>query len=94
MREGDLGYFTRGRMVKSFEDVAFSLAPNEVSDIVETQFGYHLIKVLDHQPEKDPTFEEVEPRIMAQLRNEMIQQKIEPYINKLKEAAKIEIFLK
>ena len=94
VREGDLGYFTRGRMVKSFEDVAFSLAPNEVSGIVETQFGYHLIKVLDHQPEKDPTFEEVEPRIMAQLRNEMIQQKIEPYINKLREAAKVEIFLK
>lgn len=94
VREGDLGYFTRGRMVKPFEDVAFSLAPNEVSDIVETQFGYHLIKVLDHQSDKDPSFEEVEPKIMALLRNEAIQQKIEPYIGKLKESAKIETFIK
>ena len=93
VREGDLGYFTRGRMVKPFEDVAFSLAPNEVSDIVETQFGYHLIKVLDHQSAKDLSFEEVEPKIMVLLRNEMIQQRIEPYINKLREGAKIETFI-
>jgi peptidyl-prolyl cis-trans isomerase C len=93
VREGDLGYFTRGRMVKPFEDAAFKLAPNEVSDIVETQFGYHLIKVLDHQPDKDPTFEEVEPKIMATLRNEMIQQEMEPYLKKLRENAKIQTFL-
>ena len=93
VREGDLGYFTRGRMVKPFEDAAFKLAPNEVSDIVETQFGYHLIKVLDHQPDKDPTFKEVEPQIMATLRNEMIQKKMEPYLQKLRENAKIQTFL-
>jgi peptidyl-prolyl cis-trans isomerase C len=94
VRGGDLGYFTRGRMVKPFEDVAFKLAPNEVSDVVETEFGYHLIKVLDHQPEKSFPFEEVEPRIMAQLRTEMIQEKVQPYVEKLREKAKIQIFLK
>ena len=93
VREGDLGYFTRGRMVKPFEDAAFKLAPNEVSDIVETQFGYHLIKVLDHQLDKDLSFDEVEPQIMATLRNERIQQKMEPYLQKLRENAKIETFL-
>ncbi len=93
VREGDLGYFARGRMVKPFEDAAFKLAPNEVSDIVETQFGYHLIKVLDHQPDKDPAFEEVESQITANLRKEMIQQKMEPYLEKLREKAKIETFL-
>ena len=94
VREGDLGYFTKGRMVKPFEDVAFKLAPNEVSDIVETQFGYHLIKVLDHQPAKDPTFEDVESRITASLRNEKLQRDMEPYLKKLKKKAKIEMFLK
>jgi len=94
VREGDLGYFTRGRMVKPFEDAAFKLAPNEVSDIVETQFGYHLIKVLDHQAAKDPSFEEIEPRIMDILRNKKIHQQYDAYIYKLRQNAKIETFLK
>lgn len=93
VREGDLGYFTRGRMVKPFEDAAFKLAPNEVSDIVETQFGYHLIKVLDHQQARDPSFEEVEPRVMTIMRNETIQQKLTPYLHNLRQGAKVETFL-
>ena len=67
---GDLGYFKRGQMVKPFEDAAFSLDVNQVSDIVETRFGYHLIKVFDKRPARNLPYEEVAPKINTYLAKE------------------------
>jgi peptidyl-prolyl cis-trans isomerase C len=94
VKGGDLGYFTKGQMVKPFEEVAFKLAPNEVSGIVETQFGYHLIKVLDHQPESASPFEAVEKKLMSFLFNEQLKKKLDPYVLTLREKAKIQIYIK
>jgi len=60
---GDLNYFTRGQMVKPFEDTAFSLNVGEISNIIETEFGYHIILVDDKKPERIVNFEEVKNEI-------------------------------
>lgn len=67
---GDLGFFPRGRMVKPFEDAAFSLKAGEVSDLVETQFGYHVIKAEEVREEGLRPLEEVKEEIFAKIREE------------------------
>ena len=56
---GDLNYFAKGTMVPAFDKVAFELKPGQISDVVTTQFGYHIIKVIDHKPGRTVPFEEV-----------------------------------
>jgi peptidyl-prolyl cis-trans isomerase C len=90
---GDLGYFSRGRMVKSFEEAAFALRPNEVSDIVETKFGYHLIKVIEKRPETTTAFEDAKDKLGQYLKQQKVQKEVSIYVDKLKEKAKVERFL-
>ena len=87
---GDLGYFSKGQMVKPFEEAAFTLEPGEVSDIVETRFGYHLIKLLDKKEASIVPYEEAEERLTEQLKQQKIREKISEYVAGLKEGAKIE----
>ncbi len=91
---GDLGYFRRGQMVKPFEDAAFSLKPGETSDIVETQFGYHLIKVVDKKAEGTTPYDEAKSQIEQRLKREKAQKDIMAYVEKLKNEGKVERFLK
>jgi len=64
---GDLGYFTQDKMVKPFGDAAFALKVNEVSQPIQTQFGWHIIQVLDRRPAARPTLEALTPQIGQQL---------------------------
>lgn len=90
---GDLGYFKKGQMVKPFEEAAFTLEPGKVSDIVETEFGYHLIKVIDKKPGKTIAYEEIRGTLERHLKQEKVQREVNLYVEKLKEKAKVERFL-
>jgi peptidyl-prolyl cis-trans isomerase C len=91
---GDLGFFTRGRMVKPFEDKAFSMKVNEVSDPVLTQFGYHVIKVTERKDGSTVSFDEVKERLKQDLTNRMVSELIGKKLSSLKDDASIEILFK
>ncbi len=92
-RGGDLGNFERGKMVKAFEDVAFSLKPGEVSGIVKTKFGYHLIKVFDKKPATVISYEDIKEKLKNYLKQEKIRKEAGAYLDRMKKTAKVEIFL-
>jgi peptidyl-prolyl cis-trans isomerase D len=69
---GDLGWVSRGQMVKNFEDAVFTLKPNEISDVVTTEYGFHIIQVLEKQPAHLQTLDEVRPAIVATLKNQTV----------------------
>lgn len=72
---GDLDFFSRGAMVKPFEDAAFALAKGQISDLVETEFGYHIIELTDIKTPRQPGFDELRPTLAAELRQQQAQRK-------------------
>jgi len=70
VKGGDVGYFKKGRMTPDFEQAAFDMGKGEVSDVVETPFGYHIIKVEDIKAARTKLLEEVKQQILTQLLNE------------------------
>jgi peptidyl-prolyl cis-trans isomerase C len=87
---GDLGYLTHGQMAKPIEDAAFGMQPNEVSDIIRTQLGYHLIKVYDKKPEKILAYGEIKDLLAEHMRKEKTEKEAAKYIAELMKDAKIE----
>ena len=73
---GDLDYFGRGRMVPEFETAAFALQPGQISDLVKSQFGFHIIKVVDKKPAVTRAFDEVRPQIEEQLKAQRTDQQL------------------
>jgi parvulin-like peptidyl-prolyl isomerase len=74
---GDLDYFSRGRMVAEFEQVAFAMKNGEISDLVKTAFGFHIIKMVDNKPEATRPLAEVRTEIEDQLKWQKAQAEAE-----------------
>lgn len=91
---GDLGFFGKGQMVPPFEKAAFALKPGEVSDLVETSFGYHIIRLAEKKASEKADFKDARPRIDDYLKNQKIGAAINDFVTEAKKAAKIETFMK
>ncbi|MDZ7317575.1 MAG: peptidylprolyl isomerase [candidate division KSB1 bacterium] len=88
---GDLGFFAKGDMIKEFEDAAFSLKIGEVSNLVRTPLGFHIIRLDERQASDKVPFNEVRLEIRNQLKQERSTRLFENYVSTLKAKAKIRI---
>ncbi|MCM0081744.1 peptidylprolyl isomerase [Geomonas sp. Red32] len=86
---GDLGEFTRGQMVPQFDEAVFSMKPGEISNVVETTFGYHIIKLVEKKEGKTEKFEDVKEKIISHLKRQKVQKALSSFLEDLKKNAKI-----
>lgn len=93
-RGGDLGLFTKGRMVKAFEDAAWAMKDGQISGIVETQFGFHIIKKTGHKAAAKKKYEQVADQIEKSLLAKKKNEAIRDALAKWKNEANIELIVK
>ena len=92
-RGGDLGFIPKGQMVPAFEAAAFALQTGQISELVETQFGYHVIKALEKRPARLVPFVEAAAQIEQFLEQQQRQEKGKALVDQLKAKGKVQIFI-
>ncbi len=90
---GDLGFFGKGKMVKEFEDAAFSLEIGEISEPVKTELGYHIIKVEDRKEAEEADFEKSKDEIKDMIFQERFQEAYDTWLQEKLEEYEIQTFL-
>ncbi|MDY6827443.1 MAG: peptidylprolyl isomerase [Bacillota bacterium] len=90
---GYLGYFERGEMVEQFETVAFNLGVGEISEPVVTEFGYHIVEILDRREEEKAVYEEIRDEVFEMMTDEQMNEEINLILQELHEKAEIEYLL-
>lgn len=90
-QEGDLGTFARGEMPEAFDQAVFDLPVGRVSDLVRTEYGYHIFLVEEHHPASQPTLNAAREEIIAKLRQQKEEKLYRDYLQALRQAASIEV---
>jgi len=88
---GDLGFFAKQQMVAPFAEAAFALKPNEVSPVVETRFGYHIIKLHERKDASNRSLDEMKEQISGYLQAQALDQAVQARVQELKADAKIDV---
>ncbi|MGQ9633371.1 MAG: peptidylprolyl isomerase [Bryobacteraceae bacterium] len=74
---GDLGWIVRGQTVKAFEDTAFTLKPNQISDVITTEYGFHILQVLEKEQAHIRSFEEVRGQLAEELKADLVRDRVQ-----------------
>ena len=93
VKGGDLGYFSHGQMVPEFDVVAFSLKTNQVSDVITTQFGYHILIVTGRKPAGMMAFEDVKDELAKYLKQRKGNDLTRDHVAELRKVAKVDVLL-
>lgn len=91
-RGGDLGYFARTQMIQPFAEAAFALQAGEISQVIQTRFGYHLVELIDRRPPSRMAYKNVRDKIELTLRRNKEKAAAETYVNRLKQKSQIAIY--
>jgi peptidyl-prolyl cis-trans isomerase C len=90
---GDLGFVPRGQTAPAFEQAAFALKAAQLSGVVESPFGFHIIKLIAHRDARTVPLQEVKPQVEQFLKQQRIQEKTAAYVEKLKSKGKVQILI-
>ena len=90
---GDLGFFPKGQMTPAFEEAAFKTKPGTTSALIETQFGFHIIKVVEKKTARTVPLDEVRPQLTQYIENQNRQRETQAFVAGLRAKSKIEILI-